>query len=222
MTQFTRRHFVVAAAAATLGACNTTGSGRAPAPALQYRADYGPILDEPFPIPAVNLNVVPPEFRRQVVRYRTEEVPGTVVVDTNTFHLYLVQQGGTALRYGVGLGRQGFSWSGDAVIDSKQEWPRWFPPKEMIAREPHLEKFSEKNGGQPPGLDNALGSRALYLYENGVDTLYRLHGTAQEASIGNAVSSGCVRLLNQDIIHLYDRVAVGAKVVVIPPRGGTA
>ena len=134
------------------------------------------------------------------------------------FTFNLTKSGGRALRYNVGLGRQGFAWSGNAIIQSKQEWPKWFPPKEMIARQPSLRKYSEKNGGHPPGTANPLGARALYLYENGRDTLYRLHGTAKEASIGNAVSSGCVRLMNHDIIDLHKRVAEGTKVVVVNSR----
>lgn len=215
MTEFTRRHLLVGAAAISLGACTPQARTPQAPPAAAFTASYAPILDEPFPIPGIDPNRLAPRFRRQLVDYRSPEPSGTIIVDTNTFYLYLVQPRGKAYRYGVGLGRQGFSWSGNAVIQSKQKWPKWFPPKEMIEREPHLAKYSEENGGQPPGLDNPLGARALYLYENGVDTLYRLHGTAQVSSIGNAVSSGCVRLLNHDIIDLYDRVPIGAKVVVI-------
>jgi len=214
MVQFTRRHILTASGAMLLGACSSSSTQKQSlSPALQ-QSNYGPIVDEPFPIPAVNFSTVKPGFGRRVVRYSSQEPVGTIIVDTDTYHLYLTMARGQALRYDVGLGRQGFSWSGNAIIESKQEWPKWFPPKEMIARQPELRKYSEKNGGQPPGLSNALGSRALYLFENGKDTLYRLHGTAQESSIGNAVSSGCVRLLNHDIIDLYNRVPVGTKVVV--------
>ena len=204
-------------AAVTLGACSAgaSNSRRSTPQFALVQSNYGPIPDEPFPIPAVNLNLIKPGFQRKVVDYRSTAEPGTIIVDTNTFHLYLTGQGNRALQYTVGLGRQGFSWSGNAVIESKQEWPKWFPPKEMMERQPELRKYSEKNGGQPSGLDNALGARALYLFENGRDTLYRLHGTAQESSIGNAVSSGCVRLLNHDIIDLYNRVQIGTRVVVI-------
>ena len=224
MLKFSRRQLVIAAAAMSVSACSSNGGSRrrrrrtaAPSP-VQQQTNYGPIPDEPFPIPAVNFNTIKPGFGRRVVNYSTAEPAGTIIVDTDTFHLYLTMEGGRALRYDVGLGRQGFSWSGNANIESKQEWPKWFPPKEMMARQPELRKYSEKNGGHPPGLDNPLGSRALYLFENGKDTLYRLHGTAQESSIGNAVSSGCVRLMNHDIIDLYNRVPVGTKVVVINSR----
>ena len=118
------------------------------------------------------------------------------------------------MRYGVGLGREGFGWDGRARIPFKRAWPTWTPPAEMIAREPELEKYRD---GMEPGLDNPLGARALYLFEGRVDTLYRLHGTQEAYSIGRAVSSGCVRLLNQDIIDLYDRVPNGTEVVVRAP-----
>lgn len=119
------------------------------------------------------------------------------------------------MRYGVGLGRAGFEWSGTGVIQWKQKWPKWTPPEEMIQRQPELRKWSADNGGQPPGLKNPLGARALYIFENGKDTLYRLHGTPEYWTIGKAVSSGCVRLMNQDIIDLYARVPSGSKLIVI-------
>lgn len=177
----------------------------------EYRLMYGPLPDERFPVPAVDLTAIPPAYWRQMVADPTGERPGTIVVDTGTRFLYLVQENGRALRYGVGIGREGFDWSGTATIPRKAKWPRWTPPAEMIAREPELEKY---RFGMEPGLDNPLGARALYLYEGGVDTLYRLHGTNEAWSIGNAVSSGCVRLLNQDVIDLYDRVPLGTRVVV--------
>jgi len=175
---------------------------------------YGPIPNERFPIPAVDLKRVPSRFYRQEVDDPTGERPGTIVVDTGRFHLYLVRPGGRALRYGVGLGRQGFEWSGRAVIQWKQAWPKWTPPDEMIARQPELAKWSSANGGQPPGLDNPLGARALYIFKDGEDTLYRLHGTPEFWTIGKAVSSGCVRLMNQDIIDLYDRVPTPTPILV--------
>ena len=116
------------------------------------------------------------------------------------------------MRYGIGIGRQGFSWSGRARVGDKQEWPKWFPPKEMREREPELEQYA---GGMEPGLQNPLGARALYLYQGKKDTLYRLHGTSEVDSIGRAVSSGCIRLLHQDIIDLHRRVPIGAEVIVV-------
>ena len=180
-----------------------------------YTLIYGPKRNEQFPLPAVDLKKVKSKFYRREVANRTGYPAGIVVVDTKNFYLYWTQPDGTAMRYGVGLGRAGFAWSGTGKIQWKQKWPKWTPPPEMIEREPSLEKWSAKNGGQPPGLDNALGARALYIFQNGEDTLYRLHGTSQASSIGKAVSSGCVRLLNQDVIDLYDRVPGGSRIVVI-------
>ena len=158
----------------------------------------------------------PRQFQRQVVRYETEEKPGTLIVDTPNKFLYLVLPRGKAIRYGIGVGKAGFSWSGSAKVAWKQKWPKWTPPKEMIQRQPRLAKYED---GMAPGLDNPLGARALYIFEDGKDTLYRIHGTNQQNSIGRAVSSGCIRLWNQDVIDLYNRVQPGAKIVVIPdPR----
>ncbi|MFS8180658.1 L,D-transpeptidase [Pseudovibrio denitrificans] len=171
--------------------------------------------EERFPLPAINPSKVPKRFYRQQVDYETPEPVGTLIVDTHEFFLYLVQENGKATRYGVGLGRAGFEWSGRAKIARKAAWPKWTPPDEMIKRQPELEKWSWRNGGMPPGLENPLGARALYIYQDNKDTLYRLHGTAEYWSIGKAVSSGCVRLMNQDIIDLYGRVPVGSPIVVL-------
>ena len=179
-----------------------------------YRTMYGPITDEPYPLPAVDLRLVKPRFYRRRVQNPTGEAPGSLVVDTRKFYLYWIEEGGTAMRYGVGLGRAGFEWSGRGVIQYKRPWPTWTPPDEMIAREPELEKYSVRNGGMPPGPQNPLGARALYIFENGVDTLYRVHGSPEASSIGKAVSSGCVRLLNHDIIDLYSRVTPGGPILV--------
>ena len=137
--------------------------------------------------------------------------PGTIVVNTGERHLYLVLEGGQAIRYGVGIGRDGFTWSGRAKVGRKAEWPTWTPTKEMMERQPETREFA---GGMPPGLTNPLGARALYIYQDGRDTLYRLHGTMEVWSIGGAVSSGCVRLLFHDIIDLYSRAPVGTQIVV--------
>ncbi|GAB5377802.1 MAG: hypothetical protein AcusKO_42640 [Acuticoccus sp.] len=150
-----------------------------------------------LPYPAVDLRQVDPKYWRREVPDPTGERPGTVVVDTGTFYLYWTLEGGRAMRYGVGLGREGFGWDGAARIPFKREWPTWTPPAEMIAREPELEKFRD---GMEPGLDNPLGARALYLFEGKVDTLYRLHGTQEAYSIGRAVSSG-VRPTSQSGHH---------------------
>jgi len=171
-----------------------------------YESMYAAKTDGGFQIPAIPIAKIKKQYLRQVVADPTGEQPGTIVVDTAAHFLYLVRGGGEAIRYGVGLGRAGFEWSGRAVIQWKRPWPTWTPPAEMIARDPSLEKYSAQNGGMAPGLDNPLGARALYIFQNGEDTLYRLHGSPEWWSIGKSVSSGCVRLMNQDIIDLYDRV----------------
>ncbi|SNY93268.1 Lipoprotein-anchoring transpeptidase ErfK/SrfK [Cohaesibacter sp. ES.047] len=180
-----------------------------------FQAMYGPLPYERFPLPAVDISKIDRKFLRQEVPYRTNEKVGTLVVDTRNFFLYLVQEHGRAIRYGVGLGRAGFEWSGRAIVARKAIWPTWTPPEEMISREPELEQWSYENGGMPPGPDNPLGARALYIFQDGKDTLYRVHGTAEVWSIGRAVSSGCVRLLNQDIIDLHRRVPNQTPIVVI-------
>ncbi|MDD9908774.1 MAG: L,D-transpeptidase [Ahrensia sp.] len=176
---------------------------------------YGPITTEEYPLEAVNLRQVDPRFFRREVRNTTGHPPGTMLVDTKNFYLYWTQNDGTAMRYGVGLGRQGFEWSGRGRIQYKRQWPKWTPPSEMIEREPELEKWSAANGGMPPGPENPLGARALYIFQDGRDTLYRVHGSPEAFSIGRAVSSGCVRLLNHDIIDLYDRVTPGGPIIVV-------
>lgn len=180
-----------------------------------FALNYGARPNEQFPIPAVDETKLADQFRRQKVDYTTTEKTGTVIVDTQNFFLYHVEPEGKAMRYGVGLGRAGFSWKGRARIAWKRPWPTWTPPDEMIAREPELEQWSVRNGGMPPGLENPLGARALYIFEGNVDTLYRLHGTPNVASIGTAVSSGCVRLVNQDVIHLFDQVKSNSPILVV-------
>lgn len=188
-----------------LSGCTTSGGGFLPA------TTYGAVTDGGFRLPSIPTGKVNEKFRRQTVSYVTEEKAGTIVVDTGARHLYFVLGGGQAVRYGIGVGRDGFRWNGTARIGAKRVWPTWTPPREMIARKPELIKFA---GGQGPGLTNPLGPRALYLYNKSGDTGFRLHGTPEWWSIGKAVSSGCIRLLNQDVIDLYDRAREGAKVIV--------
>lgn len=216
-----RRQFLAGTVAlsglAVSGCVATTGPGPGfapPAPVQPsiYTMMYGPLLEERFPIPAVDLSQVDERYLRRQVDYDTGENVGTVIVDTSHFYLYHVQEHGKAMRYGVGLGRAGFEWSGRANIAWKRPWPTWTPPSDMIARQPELEQYRQ---GMEPGLENPLGSRALYIFQNNVDTLYRLHGTNEVWSIGRAVSSGCVRLLNQDVIDLYGRVASGSSIMVV-------
>jgi len=144
-----------------------------------------------------------------MVQNPTNEPAGTIVIDTGSRHLYLVQPGGGAIQYGIGVGRQGFAWKGVARVGRKSEWPRWIPPKQMLQRRPDLPE--EMDGG----LENPLGARALYLFQGSKDTLFRIHGTNEPDSIGQAVSSGCIRMMNADAIDLYERVKVGTRVVVL-------
>ena len=176
-----------------------------------YLAMYGPLPDEQFPVPAIDLTQLNPTMFRTEVADPTGERPGTIVVNTSERHLYLVQEGGQAIRYGVGIGREGFAWSGTAAVGRKAVWPTWTPPIEMQQRQPETQEWAR---GMPPGLTNPLGARAMYIYQNGRDTLYRLHGTLETSTIGTAVSSGCVRLLFHDIIDLYGRCPVGTPIVV--------
>jgi lipoprotein-anchoring transpeptidase ErfK/SrfK len=156
-----------------------------------------------------------PKFRRKVVKLVTGEKPGTIIVDTNNKFLYLVEGNNKATRYGIGVGREGFGWSGVVKVQRKAEWPRWVPPKEMIARE-------RKNGHilpefQEGGIDNPLGARALYLYKGKSDSGFRIHGTNQPWTIGLNMSSGCIRMMNKDVEHLYSRTPIGTKVIVVGP-----
>ena len=180
-----------------------------------HRAMYGVIRDEGHTLPAIPYSRVDGRFLRQDVSYQTQEAPGTIVVDTRKNYLYLVQPEGRAIRYGVGLGKDGFAWSGRGTIQWKAKWPRWTPPSDMVARQPELRQFAASEGGANPGLNNPLGARALYIFKDGKDTLYRVHGTPDWQSVGKATSSGCVRMFNQDIIDLYDRVPASAPIVVI-------
>ncbi|MGY4567845.1 L,D-transpeptidase family protein [Bradyrhizobium pachyrhizi] len=167
----------------------------------------------PIPVPAPRIETpnvadAPGKFVRQVVDYVSHQPPGTVVIDTGNTFLYLVLNGGQAVRYGIGVGREGFTWSGEQVVARKTEWPDWRPPAEMISRQPYLPRFMAGGPGNP------LGARAMYLG----DTEYRIHGTNKPDTIGKRVSSGCIRLTNDDVMDLYDRVKVGAKVIVLPAQ----
>ena len=235
----TRRAFLAGAAASLLGGCSYSNPvmvnyfrptdpyaprmpGRGmfrPEPYREerslYREMYGEMVDEGFVIPAVDLSKVPEQYLRREVFLDSPERPGTVIVDTANRYLYLIREQGNALRYGVGIGREGFAWSGRAVIQWKRKWPRWTPPDTMISRQPELARYSAANGGKDPGLDNPLGARALYIFQNGEDTLYRIHGTPEYWTIGRAVSSGCVRMMNQDVIDLFNRVPNRSPILVI-------
>jgi len=179
----------------------------------EYLAMYGERPDEQFPLPATDISEVDPRFLRREVAYPTREQPGTIIVDTDNRFLYLVRENGRAIRYGIGVGKQGMSWRGRATVARKAAWPRWTPTAAMIAREP--EKNAQWAGGMQAGLENPLGARALYLYQGDRDTMYRIHGTTEPWSIGQSVSSGCIRLFNQDIIDLHSRVPTATTVVVL-------
>ncbi len=150
-------------------------------------------------------------FQPQTVDYNGRERAGTIVIDVANRYLYHVNNDGTARRYGIGVGRDGFRWAGTAVVGRKAEWPTWTPPAAMIRRQPELREWA---GGMPGGVENPLGARALYLYRGGRDTLYRIHGTNAPWTIGQAMSSGCIRMVNAHVEELYDRVRIGSRVVV--------
>lgn len=214
------------ALASVLGACTATTGPRPEIAAASPRFSsnvlrrYAALTDEPFPVVAVSPSDLKADYVRRVVDYETREQPGTLVIDPSNRFLYLVMEGGKALRYGVGVGKAGLEFTGSALVGRKANWPRWTPTPDMLRREP--ERNGKWAGGMPGGQGNPLGARALYLFKDGHDTLYRIHGTTEPWSIGEAVSSGCIRMLNQDIIDLHRRVPVGARVVVLGGQSDVA
>ena len=237
MPAVTRRLFCTAAVTATAGGlsgCNRSFSGFPSLGGLfgasrssrsgrtidrpDYRVAYGPAQGEPYPLPALSYTRINPAFLRQDVVYLGPEEPGSIVVDPQARQLFFVQSEGRATRYGVGVGRAGFGWSGVAQINMKRTWPDWIPPQEMVAREPAIQSqlvMTERGLGVPGGPDSPLGARATYLFARGGDTGYRIHGTTEPETIGTRISSGCIRLINQDIIHLYARATEGTRVIVL-------
>jgi lipoprotein-anchoring transpeptidase ErfK/SrfK len=200
----------VAAVATFLVASAISTTAASANPFNPFEALFGP-QREPVTAPAYanpqdDANELRGDLRRQIVNYRTSEAPGTIIIDTPNTYLYLVLPGGKAMRYGIGVGREGFTWSGVKTIERKAEWPDWTPPPQMIDRQPYLPRFVAG------GPSNPLGARAMYLS----GSIYRIHGTNAPETIGGHVSSGCIRLLNEDVIDLYNRVQVGTKVVVLP------
>jgi lipoprotein-anchoring transpeptidase ErfK/SrfK len=181
-----------------------------------YRAIYAGGEDNGYPIPAIDLSKIDPQFFRREVSDPTGEAPGTIVVDPENHFLYHVHEDGNATRYGVGVGREGFAWNGRAMIKRKAVWPTWTPPSDMVMRDSEAAKWAS---GMPGGPGNPLGARAMYLFQGNRDTLYRLHGTIDPTSIGKSMSSGCVRLLNQDIIDLFSHTPIATRVVVLPSAG---
>lgn len=174
---------------------------------------YGPLPEEKFPVPAVDISKVDPKYWRRTVAYDSSEAPGTIIVDPGNYYVYRIEGEGKATRYGANVGRDGFKWSGDAYVGRKAEWPIWTPPAEMIKRQPEAAKYA---GGMPPGLENPLGARTLYLYQNGKYTLYTIYSTSDPETIGNGITSGCTGLLTQDMLDLYNKTPVKTKVVVLP------
>jgi lipoprotein-anchoring transpeptidase ErfK/SrfK len=199
-----RRSILVLAVLAAGGLGISSGGGWPGDAARAAEREELNVPDQPGYVPTPEEEMLPAEYRPQPVYFRTNEPPGTIIVHTEERFLYLVQENGQAIRYGVGVGREGFTWQGLLTISRKQEWPDWRPPPEMIQRQPYLPRFMAGGPGNP------MGARALYLG----DTVYRIHGTNQPRTIGHAVSSGCFRLVNRDVIDLYERVPVGTKVVV--------
>ena len=199
--------FTYISSAALIAAALSCGPAQA-----QQLAFFGPVQKQIVPPAAAPAEQndedaqLDPRLQRQIVAYRTGEAPGTIVIDTPHTYLYFVLGGGKAIRYGIGVGREGFTWSGVKTVARKAEWPDWYPPSEMIARQPYLPRLVAGGPGNP------LGARAMYLG----GTVYRIHGTNDPTTIGKHVSSGCIRLTNEDVIDLYNRATVGTKVVVLP------
>lgn len=215
--------FLVLAVCGTLAACvpdpASNGAGLAQPPVGKTDdAAYVARKDGAFNIPAIPLEKLPTQYRRQTVAFETEEAPGTIIINPGARYLHFVTGKNTAIRYGIAVGKAGFEWSGVANVTNRKQWPTWTPPPEMIVRKPELVKFEK---GQPGGLTNPLGARALYLTTNGVDYGYRIHGTPEWQSIGSNASSGCIRMINQDVIDLFSRVPAGAKVIVLSADGST-
>jgi lipoprotein-anchoring transpeptidase ErfK/SrfK len=202
------------ARAAALGLCASLVVAAAEAAPIRFfdAAEGRFVTYDPDRMSAGRQAMPGPEFMRQIVDFATTEAPGTVIVDSANKHLYFVLPGQQAIRYGVGVGREGFGWAGTVRVGAKQEWPSWTPPAEMIERRPELIQYA---GGMPGGENNPLGARALYLYDGGRDTMFRIHGTNEPWSIGQNVSSGCIRMLNQDVTELYSLIDVNAKVIVM-------
>jgi lipoprotein-anchoring transpeptidase ErfK/SrfK len=188
----------------------------ATAPVETNAALYVGTSDNGFAVPTVPVEKVPDEFERQEVDFPSDQPPGTIIINPGAKHLFFITGNNKAIRYGVSVGKAGFEWAGEANITNRKHWPTWTPPKEMIERKPELSKWEK---GQPGGLDNPLGARALYLTTNGIDYGYRIHGTPEWNSIGRSASSGCIRMINQDVIDLYERVPDNTKVIVLNADG---
>ena len=211
--RLSRRSFLIGSAAGVsalgMAGCATTDDLMM----AEAAKTYGPLPGEKFPIPGVDLKKLDPKYFRRTVQYASNEAPGTIVVDPSNYYVYRIEGGGSATRYGANVGRAGFLWNGDAYVGRKSEWATWTPPKEMIQRQPEAAKYA---GGMPGGLDNPLGARTLHLYKDGRYTLFTIYASSVPESIGTGITSGCVGLLSQDMIDLYNRTPVKTKVIVLP------
>ncbi|TYC63935.1 L,D-transpeptidase [Rhodobacterales bacterium] len=221
-TRLTRRALLFAGGALAVSGCETrsrtsgfaaAGSHLGPETASHRSSEihYAARIDQGYEIPEVDLHRLAPGLRRSVVPDPTGLKPGTIVIRLDECRLYLVGRDGQAFRYGIGIGADGYRWKGSGMIGRKEKWPTWTPTAEMLIRHPSLAIYRNGQGG---GINNPLGARALYIFQRGRDTLYRVHGTPEWWSIGRAMSSGCIRMINQDVIDLYSRVPQGASIVV--------
>lgn len=195
---------------ALLAAMISLSAGKAHAEGFFQRIFAGPLVIEPVEaVPGKNMAA---QFKRQRVHYQTDQKPGTIIIDSKNKFLYLVEGDDRAMRYGVGVGREGFGWQGEVRVGRKAEWPTWTPPSEMRSRE--KKKGRILPASMKGGPENPLGARAMYLYDGGRDTMFRIHGTSEPWTIGHNVSSGCIRMVNDDVADLYERTPVGTKVIV--------
>ncbi len=214
-----QRSILAVIALLSLAACGATGPDTMRAlPAgvfvsAETRAMYGAVQDGDILVPAVAAEYLSEEKKRQIVDYPTSEAPGTIIVDPYSRYLYHIRDGGKAMRYSVAVGAAGYGFSGNASVAYARDWPGWTPTMNMIRQQP--EKFAQYAAGVAGGLENPLGARALYLYRNGKDTYYRIHGTPSPWTIGHQASSGCIRMFNQDVMHLASQVRNGARVRVL-------
>ena len=216
----TRRFFLAAAPFGLAGCAATTGQGPSastPSLSAMLAGPYGEIEDNGVTVPEIDIEDVDPRFLRQTVDYAGKQAPGTIIVDTPNRQVYFIRPDRKAIRYGCGVGRAGYEFKGGGYIGRTAIWPHWAPTSNMIAAMP--ERYKPLAGGIPGGIENPLGARALYIWRDGAETNYRIHGTAEPETIGTAVSSGCIRMFNHDVIDLHRRVLAGAKVVVI--QGGS-
>lgn len=209
--EFNRRELIAGALASAAMGVGPVPAAAATKPPSKTSWFAGTAVDNGVTFKLTNFAVIDRKWQKQMVKYKSSEPAGTVVVDTRNHFLYLILENQTAIRYGVGVGREGFQWFGRANIDRKALWPKWTPPPEMLKRRPDLPPFVD--GGSPT---NPLSARALYLYNNGADTGYRLHGTLEPDSIGKDVSSGCIRMFPEHVIDLYQRCPIGTAAQVLP------